>query len=346
MKAFAKILAALIKNKLLAVSLTLALAATTVVAIPSVREGFLELPIYQKAANLLKQWFYTNGVAGIAPNSFESVLCGRCHIDIKAKMSLPNVHVPFAAGRCSDCHLPHDPATNKTTLTVDKKELCNTCHNRQKEKVMPYQHVPFKEGRCMDCHDPHASENIKQLRLPPQLLCVSCHNFSRGQEFSTKHPPFKLGDCIVCHSPHAAENPKNTREPLPDLCFKCHREQAQAMEKAKVKHPPFAQAQCTKCHNPHQTNTERLMKKDLPDLCLQCHDANRIMGGFRHPMFNVISPLDGKKVTCISCHNPHASENERMWRRPKQFLCLGCHKDKADQPIPGDKLIERRYSDQ
>ncbi|TCS76126.1 cytochrome c3 family protein [Effusibacillus lacus] len=345
MKAFAKAFAALMRNKLMTVSLAAAIASTTAVAVPDIRESLLQIPAFEKVASLLKTWFYTSGEGKIAPGSFESVVCGRCHQDTVAKKKLANVHVPFAAGRCSDCHLPHDPRNNKTRLTVDPKELCSTCHNRQKEKNMPFQHTPFKEGRCMDCHDPHASENIKQLRQPPQALCTSCHNFSKGQEYATKHPPFKLGDCMVCHSPHAAQNMKNTKEPLPDLCFKCHREPAQAMNKAKVKHPPFAQAKCTNCHNPHQTNTERLMKQDLPGLCFQCHNTDRLMGNFTHPMFNVQSPLDGKRVTCVSCHNPHASENERMWRRPKQFLCLGCHQNKSDQPIPGDKLIERRYSE-
>lgn len=363
-----KIFTTFLANKLLAVTLVVTITSTAVLADPEMREEYYESSIFQSVAETIEEvidyvWdmlpepvqqflqqlfgkYFPNAanlnenLLAFNPSEFEVLVCGRCHQSTVEKQGLPNVHVPFAAGRCSDCHLPHDPETFEAKLLIPKKELCNSCHNFIEYKNKPHQHVPFKENRCMDCHDPHASENMKQLVLPPQVLCRTCHNFDKGQYFENKHPPYQVGDCIVCHHPHAADNFKNTREALPDLCFRCHRKIAHQQQKAKVLHPPFAASKCTACHNPHQTNTYKLTQKPIPNLCFQCHNPERIMGGFSHPMFNVISPFDGKIVTCLSCHNPHGNENERMWRRPKQFLCLGCHKNKADQPIPQDKLEE------
>ena len=364
-----KILSIMLGNKATTAVVVLSIASTVVLTNPEIRQQYYELPIFQsiaKQVETLIQELYEmapesiqkvlvnlfgnslpvfaqldNRAPMLDPTEFEVLICGRCHQSTVEKRNLANVHVPFDAGRCSDCHLPHDPKTFEAKLTVDRKVLCNTCHNFIELKDKPFQHVPFKEGRCMDCHDPHASENIKQLVLPPQILCRTCHNFDKGQYYENKHPPYQVGDCIVCHSPHATDYRKNTRDPLPDLCFRCHRTIALQQEKAKVLHPPFAASMCVSCHNPHQTNTYKLTKMAIPALCFQCHNAERIMGGFQsHPMFTVISPFDGKMVTCLSCHNPHGNENERMWRRPKQFLCLGCHKDKADEPIPPEKLIE------
>lgn len=341
-----KLLSLIKSNKLLSIVIAVSLISPAVFNNTIVKDEYYELSVFSKIAEAIETFLLSGRTKNtkVNPSENEIVVCGRCHSSVVQKREQLNVHVPFAKGRCSDCHFPHDPTNNESKLVVERKELCSTCHNFLQMKDKPYQHVPFAEGMCMDCHDPHASDYTKQLVLPPQVLCRTCHNFDKGNHFENKHPPFLVGDCVACHNPHASDHPNNTRKPLAELCFTCHREIAQQLENARVLHSPFAATMCTACHNPHQTNTRKLTKQAIPDLCFKCHNSRRLMGGFSHPMYSVTSPIDGSIVTCISCHNPHGNENEFMWRRPQQFLCLGCHEEKADRPLPEDKLIERRYS--
>jgi len=39
----------------------------------------------------------------------------------------------------------------------------------------------------------------------------------------------------------------------------------------------------------------------------------------------VTSLMHARGVTCFSCHDPHASENDAMLRQPGNSVCLACH---------------------
>lgn len=71
-------------------------------------------------------------------------------------------------------------------------------------------------------------------------------------------------------------------------------------------------------------------------VCLNCHQ--NYGSGASHPINvrpkrGMVFPkdypiLDNGKMHCITCHEPHGSNNEaRIRRSTKQELCLGCHRD-------------------
>ncbi|MDA8234729.1 MAG: cytochrome c3 family protein [Clostridia bacterium] len=269
-------------------------------------------------------------VKGIIPNDFQG--CIKCHPQIAEKMKAPNRHTPFVNGKCADCHKPHDPKTGKAEFVLPLRDLCSTCHNRYEERMNPYQHFPFKTGKCADCHDPHGSENTYNLRLDTKVLCNSCHNMAlRYLNKKVQHPPFFRSECIACHHPHSSKNPRNLRVPAEELCNTCHFLTLPG-QYALVKHPPFRDGKCIQCHHGHASDNERMLHKPVPDLCNSCHTWKQT--GFMDKMHPIGTKFPdralGGQVNCTSCHHPHGTGNNFMWRRPGNYLCFGCHRDKMN----------------
>lgn len=120
-------------------------------------------------------------------------------------------------------------------------------------------------------------------------------------------------------------------------CTHCHTQ----MTAKKVKHAAVEMG-CTNCHAEHGQNTGnpfRLTQK-LNDLCFQCHDpvAMRLETGHwiqGHPVSRPQDPLYPEKAfTCVSCHNPHSSNQEKLFRynnhapayKPAGYnACAVCH---------------------
>ncbi len=329
-------------NSFLFAGLALLAVAVGVLAVPATRQ------IWFKGWSLATRTPVASGLA----DAVESRTCLNCHTDKEKKLSQKVPHQPFLEKRCTACHTPHDPKTNATRLKAkDLDTLCSQCHAADRQKKIADQmkmgntHPPFKKAWCTACHDPHASDNPVMLRLPETDVCITCHNmYARFGTKQVQHAPFARQACLGCHDPHASPNPNHTRWPLPYLCFNCHPTAARDMEMA-VLHPPFSQAWCTNCHNPHATNWPRMIKsaddskQPFVDVCLSCHGGGpmgrvgKIDLHASHPVGisardgrEIIDPISGRQLSCISCHNPHGSNAPRMLRRDNDYLCLGCHR--------------------
>ena len=94
---------------------------------------------------------------------------------------------------------------------------------------------------------------------------------------------------------------------------------------ARRVHPPILHA-CDTCH---QGRYDRLLDDGSSALCLRCHEAvGRAASGapVPHPALEV--------AVCADCHNPHASAQDRLVRRPGGEVCVTCHTDQA--PAKGE----------
>jgi predicted CXXCH cytochrome family protein len=130
--------------------------------------------------------------------------------------------------------------------------------------------------------------------------------------------------CITCHD--CISGKCVLRKPSPELCRVCH-DCTQGMGcLLGVAHLESSPEVETLAHN-----------------CLTCHDgavATSIGGSKDHKVdvlyipskdYNYVTDrrivfVNGK-VTCISCHNPYASEGERLVMSNRgSRLCLACHK--------------------
>ncbi len=87
---------------------------------------------------------------------------------------------------------------------------------------------------------------------------------------------------------------------------------------------------CALCHLPGEMKSwTASLIKPVSDLCIECHPDKE--GPNRHavdivpPMKVERLPLTEGKLTCTTCHDPHANPYGWMLRLPSPDLCLVCH---------------------
>lgn len=95
-----------------------------------------------------------------------------------------------------------------------------------------------------------------------------------------------------------------------------------------ISSPGYAEEmKCDFCHVGHAAGGS-LIKNDINELCSGCH-KERASGsehkvGMSPPMAVKDIPLYAGKMTCASCHDPHA-KSAPMLRKPFTELCASCH---------------------
>jgi len=255
--------------------------------------------------------------------------CLGCHDPInKLKIKHPAVDMG-----CNSCHnAPHAKKKAVLSLTAEIPDLCFNCHDKAmvgKKAV----HTPVAGGMCTSCHNPHGSANPKMLVAEIPDLCFTCHDKAMVEKKSL-HAPVAAGMCMSCHNPHSSDNPGVLVAAIPALCFQCHA--TDAMAKKNV-HVAAAQGKCLTCHTPHSSENSFILTSLVEEHCESCHDDQRtgrhvmvrVSPGDNHPLAGKTDPLRaGLKLTCASCHNPHAAVHPISTKdlRDPAKICLQCHK--------------------
>ena len=275
-----------------------------------------------------------------------TALCLRCH-DAKAPESKgspgpayridlrkPVVHAAFKRVDCLGCHVAGHGADRPKLLKKNPVDLCNGCHPRRDQAKFPHSAVVL--GECVVCHDPHASDQPKLITRPTvQATCFLCHQDDlTGRK--VLHAPVVKG-CDQCHDPHGAANRFALKGGEGKAsCYKCHK----PVDGGKVKHAALERYGCTGCHDPHGTGHAGLLPKKVNALCVACHPqesdgrhVSPVLTGRSHPVDgNLDDPRRrGREFSCASCHNPHGSDNPRLFylgATPMES-CDGCHGDKS-----------------
>ena len=319
-------------------------------------------------------------------------LCAQCHKDPVGDKT--HIHGPVAAGACDSCHSAHTSKFPKL-LAAQGRDLCLTCHNEMKTQMakVKFMHKAV-EGDCNNCHDPHASNYTMQIKQEPVALCTSCHEHDKIKQAAMnatfKHSPvFKDNACLNCHTAHGGDLAKLMRAEPIKVCMKCHENDQKTADGRPVpaltavldpnmsKHGPIRDGNCSGCHNTHGSNVPRLLIKSYPEafyqpfsedkyeLCFSCHDKQLVeiqktanLTGFRNGDRNLhfVHVNREKGRNCRSCHETHASRNERhirdsvpfgKWEMPLQYqrseaggsCSPGCHKPLTydrDHPVKYD----------
>jgi len=241
-------------------------------------------------------------------------LCWMCHGDMGLLLDDKYTHVPFAKGRCTECHDPH-ASDYRALLTQAPNKLCFTCHPIGKELNRMQSHPPAKQGWCTDCHNPHASNNKGILVARQRELCFRCHpTVASISNMPTQHQPFKNDNCTGCHEPHGSDNSPLLVKAQPALCYNCHPQIKNQFARSSH-HPVGLNLTCGSCHNPHAALYPGLLSGSGNEFCFECH-------GDKQAVYEASSHT---KAECISCHTPHGSENPPMLIAAQPELCLRCH---------------------
>lgn len=200
---------------------------------------------------------------------------------------------------------------------------CFACHRKAEKGLRAgFLHPPFEKGNCLSCHKPHVSEFELLMKASATDMCIVCHRIGDDAAKPYQHPPFIKRQCASCHSGHASEYKSLVRGKGQDLCFNCHPRIAQKSLLA-VKHDPFSSGDCSVCHTPHASANPSLLVAKTPYLCYNCHpNVDLVMAQVSH------HPVPEGKISCESCHDPHASKFDAITLKPALKVapgCLVCH---------------------
>jgi len=189
-------------------------------------------------------------------------------------------------------------------------------------------HYENKETECEPCHSLTVGEATIEEKSTVEEECITCHNSL--VTLKSAHYPAASWDCLMCHDP--SSTPKYQlyadKEYDATLCFECHSEREEELDTASVVHPPFYSGECQTCHDPHGSSNEMLIIDKMEKVCESCHEdivkiPHPVVG---HPLGGKPDPRDPEKeISCVSCHNPHASEHNFLLSVPRMQLCGTCH---------------------
>ncbi|HEY6072267.1 MAG TPA: cytochrome c3 family protein [Anaerolineales bacterium] len=184
-------------------------------------------------------------------------------------------------------------------------------------------HPALNDG-CDGCH---LLTNGKLQVKDQKEACYACHSdFEKTAQGEKRylHEPVAGGECTACHAPHYSARPKLGKDA--GGCVACH----EPYPLRGSVHRPVRDGRCAACHDPHAGAAPKLLVRAGNDLCIGCHrDSHLHHRGFAAagPM-TVLSadvPMDGRSLSCLACHLPHQSEQERLLPFRRDELCRKCH---------------------
>ncbi len=274
--------------------------------------------------------------------------CLNCHMPHNAGSDQRLLRYAIEEDNCYPCHNGH--VASKNIQAEFKKPYRHPImdtrgvHSSDEKAVVNSRHV-----ECQDCHNPHAANadnplsevrgvsiqgnEIRPINKPYQL-CLRCHSDSTGKKAPRTARQFpetnlRLEFDISKASYHPVAGPgKNSY--VPSLISPL---------------TTSSRISCLDCHNnnngpgaggigpsgPHGSDYEPILERRYETLdgtiespsayamCYKCHDRNRILGDTsfpRHKLHIVGWPVAkrglGVRTPCNVCHDPHASEQEKL----------------------------------
>jgi len=311
---------------------------------------------------------YPEGKFKLRPGA-KGKICLKCHETFKQTLKSRYVHPLLKKGKCTGCHVPHT-SSHKNLLTADTTKLCYECHKKVLPEKARSAHKVVVEANCNKCHNSHGSNNKFILIKSGNELCFDCHKdiSDNIKNVRFKHKSLeKDKGCLNCHNPHAsAKSNSLLRNSMPSLCIKCHKTNKSTFRQQHMNYP-VAKSDCSSCHNPHGSNKRGMVfdvahsdvarrkcttchqiapslktKQPPSQLCRECH---KTMANQTFTKKRVHWPVVDS-VSCLHCHGPHATKEQKLLKDPQLQVCGECHADtvelqEASKKNPNnDKLCE------
>ena len=199
-------------------------------------------------------------------------------------------------------------AHGKFTDNTSKCRLCHTLHNGSSRGLIK---ESTQTGMCFTCHDGTAATNNIA-----SVFAADSGNITYHPVKDTEGAKGQLIRCSDCHNPHGNHNiATGTYYPKLLKAFNGTGYVNQG--------PEF----CLACHGSSDRNWSPVYWQNT----LGDHtNANAAHFDSSKP---ALQPSSGSKVTCVMCHDKHASSNNRLIREDQgteDTLCSRCHNNTAN----------------
>jgi len=120
---------------------------------------------------------------------------------------------------------------------------------------------------------------------------------------------------------HAAILNKKDVHPAAEPCETCHQQVSTPHPMSKAPDKGKGKEKNKEKTAPKGAEKAFKLTEAVPQLCYQCHAAFGTKKTVHPPV------KDGQ---CVTCHDPHASYEQKLLAQPVKDLCLSCHPDKTD----------------
>lgn len=218
--------------------------------------------------------------------------------------------------------------------------------NALTQNVTLFHQEPALPEICLDCHELIETGALSPVGLTMATSCVACHR-NIVDKGTWRHSTTVNQQCLACHQQSVEpEKIGFPAENVSEYCFGCHTGK-KVWSSRKVIHGPLNIGGCTLCHNPHgEKNRYQLIEEGSLRLCLTCHgDKEGLVAektADRMPYVHGIVAGEG----CVICHDPHATDQQFMLKKPINQLCSGCHPGIVAQtgghPLPNHPVAAPR----
>lgn len=181
-------------------------------------------------------------------------------------------------------------------------------------------HNSTLEQSCNSCHEGLPSADSGRTMTAD---CGVCHKEKLAPRYV--HAPVEMKECKSCHDWSVEKHAVVVEKSAPAVCYDCHSDKQAQVDSSKFQHP--VAGDCLTCHSPHGTDKKHQLKADVFSLCIGCHEEKAINHPVgRHPV-RFATLKSGEEISCISCHNPHGSEFEKLKKFPggRMDICSQCH---------------------
>ena len=230
----------------------------------------------------------------------------------------------------------NDVEDKEKVLTVFLRSKLIGDYNRTPPGFTDYIfHTPDNEKNCSICHAEELSKGARSQIDNSRPSCYTCHK--RKVESKYVHGPTAVWACDTCHTENSAQRKNGVPKPEVMVCRECHSAELDAWQSEKFGHGPTMAGECAICHNPHASDENFFLRMATSDLCGNCHRDKLLYphvisgnSGTGHPVNKKTNKyVKGGRITCASCHNPHAEDNQYLlvgYTGDRMKFCRNCHR--------------------